>query len=243
MAETVSADSRAVMIEQVVSPELQNGLYVEVGFGADPYPVKTSRVFTESSRYVGMDGGVSEYYVPDHYGWGAENGPYRAGVWKAASKKFGPSDNAPHALLVRADAQHMPLPDAAKVALPVREIYLSDVLITPGVHHHSQLRIFKECARVIDPNGYLIIRESDMNLYTRGRQLALVAALAQAGFNRRVWVNDDPDIPRHQLSALAKQFGQSDPYDTYIIAQLGEDVSPPARWGRLGGWLHSLLDS
>jgi hypothetical protein len=76
--------------------------------------------------------------------------------------------------------------------------------------------------RRLEPSGYLVIRESDMNLHSRGCQLALLAALSEAGFNRRIWANDDPDIPRAQLMALAKQFGQSDPYDTYVIAQLGQ---------------------
>jgi hypothetical protein len=46
----LQADTRAAMIEQAVNPELQDGLYVEIGFGADPYAVKTSRVSTEESR-------------------------------------------------------------------------------------------------------------------------------------------------------------------------------------------------
>jgi hypothetical protein len=243
-AETVSADSRATMVEQVVSPELQGGLYVEIGFGAAPYAVKTSRVFTEASRYVGMDGGVSDYYVSENFGWGAANGPYSERTWRRAMQKFSQSDNASHSLLVRGDAQHMPLPDASDAQWPVREIYLGDVLITPGVHHQSQLRIFKECARVIDPDGYLIIRESDMhlmNFHSNRRQLELLAALTEAGFNRRIWINDDPSVPRAQLLALAKQFGQSDPYDTYVIAQLGEAESQQKPSGRVLARLSSLL--
>lgn len=244
--ETVSADTRAAMLKQVVNPELRDGLYVEIGFGVDPYAVKSSRVFMEASRYVGMDGGVSDYYSSDNFGWGAINGPYTEGVWRAATQKLSQSDNAPHSLLVRADAQHMPLSDALDTQWPVREIYLGDVLITPGVHHQSQQRIFKECARVIDPDGYLVIRESEMNTmnyYSNGRGLALLAALNEAGFNRRIWINDDPSIPRDQLLALAKQFGQSDPYDTYVITQLRDVEAQQKSTGRLRGWLRVLLDS
>src|SRR5215831_644008 len=150
LQQTVTPELRAAMIEQVINPELQDGVYVEVGFGADPYMVKTPRVFTETSCYIGMDGGASDYYSSEHFGWGEANRPYTESVWSRATQSSTKSDNAPHSLLIRADAQRMPLPEAADAGRPVREIYLGDVLITPGVHHQSQLRIFQECARVID---------------------------------------------------------------------------------------------
>ncbi len=82
-----------------------------------------------------------------------------------------------------------------------------------------------------------------MNLHLRECQLALIAALDKAGFNRRIWVNSDPSVPKDQLLALAKQFGQNDPYDTYIIAQLGRAKSQRNPLERVRGWLSDLTNS
>src|SRR5947207_11552904 len=74
------------------------------------------------------------------------------------------------------DAQSLPFPDRDRPllpeemrarALPVRETFMRNVLLTPGVQARSIEKILREQARVLAEDGLVVIRETNFDMYRR----------------------------------------------------------------------------
>jgi hypothetical protein len=52
-------------------------------------------------------------------------------------------------------------------ALPVRETFMRNVLLAPGVRPRSVEKIFREQARVLAEDGLMVVRETNFDMYHR----------------------------------------------------------------------------
>lgn len=231
--ETVDSITATAMVERVWGP-LQSGIYIEVGPGYRPYAFHGARRFDQEQMYVAYEGGASRYRqfsdtIPN-LGWiDPRRSSFREDVGKLQQLfAVGP----PNVQLRLVDAQHMDLPNASPDQAPaerVREVYMNSVMIANGMHPDSIERIMQECARVLDKDGQLIIRDehpADFHV-VRTRFLELFDALDRAGFKRRTVVMIYQGS--QTMEALAKQF--DNPNDSrlhpwtgsYVICEKGEE--------------------
>jgi len=241
---SVDEATKEVMLSQVLSPEPPEGFYVEVGAASHPYAIGTSR---ENIDYVAIDGGKSEHNF-GYEGWGEYGiGPLRNMIKKMANS-LPAKANTQSAQFMWGDAQNLPFPDRDRHTLPeerrdralsVRETFMRDVLLIPGVHPRSVEKIFREQARVLADDGLLILRETNFDMYhsrigkgLHPDYLSLLANLELTGFRRRVALFDtDPAF--HEL---IRQYpgGEDDnahPTGYYLICQQGETgVITPETW-------------
>jgi SAM-dependent methyltransferase len=241
---SVDEAAKEGMVAQVLLPEPPEGFYLEVGAAARPYAIGTSR---RDIDYVAIDGGKSEYHF-DFEGWGEyDTGPHRNLIKKKAASL--PAEaNTRSAVFMWGDAQRLPFPDKDRTtlpeevrnrALPVRETFMRDVLLIPGIHTRSVEKIFREQARVLTEDGMLILRETNFDMYHRHfgeglhpNYLSLLANLELTGFRRRVRLFDtDPTF--HEL--IRQYPGGEDneryPSGYYLLCQQGEaGVITPKTW-------------
>lgn len=253
--DTVSPEGQSVMLEDLVDPSLTAGLYLEIGFGFAPYAATTTRAFTKDARYVGIDGGTSEYYYNSGPSWLERGSLQRPIFWETAVNALRSSPNAPYAQLIAGDGQRLPFPDASKNdLLPVREVYMADTILAPGMHHRSAQRIFNESARVLDPRGFLVIKEDILEVYRlEAKLIELSQMLKEAGFGRRTLITYAPEIPKEDFVSLRYQFAPPGynatrqqkiqnihPTDAYLVCQLGEGEKETSRRS-FGAKLRELL--
>lgn len=238
-AETVDIDDRKAMLEKVLTAEPAPGVYLEIGPSLHPYFPGSSRAFSEAVQYVGLDGGKSRYYGNDGpfpldiRGWTERGGQYADMFMGKAAEDIAANDKAEFASLVWGDAQQLPFPDQDQNAnFPIRETFMRDVLMVPGVHEESMARIFEEQARVLASDGQLIIRETDFHQYrdlSSTSFLAMLASLENAGFRKRALIfNTTP-----QFDDLNAQFPPEEGVRVigyYLICEQGEvSVAPEPR--------------
>lgn len=243
VAETVDARGRDAMVSQILTDTPEPGVYLEVGPSAEPYFVNSNRPFGRGVSYLGIDGGKSQY-IPNRFGessgW-TEFGLKRAeSLMRTAITKISAQPNAAAAFMVWGDAQALPLPDREQQTHPIRETFMRDVFLLPGVHPTSMEQVFREQARVLAKDGLLVIRETEYvgfdpgDRVARARFLALLASLEGAGFTQRALVHAHEDI----AVDLRARFpgGQDDTPNSgihdgyYLICGLGERTS---RWQRV----------
>jgi len=240
---TVTPEARSEMFEQVLAPDPNPGVYLEVGHGASPYIAGSSRRFGGEVRYLGIDGGISEYFWPTGL---LETGHHISDLERRQAEISVANLGTDVARLMVGDAQSLDFPDAAHqpARQKIREIFMRDVLIDTRMHPRSVERIINEQARVLDPSGVLVIRETSLMGYHNhfgaegalgARFLTLQASLKNAGFMRRTVVfNTDEDVfPR-----LRAQYpGGEDDRQTrdrmtdgyYVLAQRGTEGLIPSR--------------
>jgi len=242
-AETVDAIDREVMLEKALTTDPAPGVYLEIGPSHSPYFPDSSRVFSEAVQYVGLDGGKSRYYGNDGpfpldiRGWTERGGRYAHMFMDKAARDIAADDKAEFASLIWGDAQQLPFPDRDKnVNFPIRETFMRDVLMAPGVHVQSMERIFKEQARVLTTDGQLIVRETSFHQYhdlssaegnLSPRFLAMLASLENAGFRKRILAFDTTP----QFDRLNAQFPPEEGamiIGYYLICEQGEaSISEP----------------
>lgn len=249
---TADEAMRAEMLNQVLDPNPPDGFYVEIGPAVSPYALTTSR---RNINYVAIDGGKSEYPAGGNTrGWGEYDWHFTKYIDDVVATL--PQDAVTKsAQFIWGDAQALTFLDADRTklredkrsrSLPIRETFMRDVLLTPGVHPRSVEKIFAEQARVLATNGLLIIRETNYrhyhHLFGEGRSpsfLSLLANLELTGFKHRLTVFcDDPIFPQ-----LIRQYpgGEDVPGSFnagyYIISQQGPDKE--GFWKRIGRRLGS----
>lgn len=230
---SIDESTKNEILTQVLTNDPEAGLYLEIGPAFSPYCIGSNRNFSEVVRYIGIDGGKSEYRGSlghELRGWAQYD---RAGanqqMSNAAQELLEHEQHYAH--LLWADAQQLPFPDSQQdTTYPIREVFMRDVLLESGIHQRSIERILQEQARVLASDGTLIIRETSFHYYHRtfGKGLApeflaLLASLEDAGFKRRTLIVDtDP-----AFEMLLKQFPGGDddevyPHGYYLICQQGE---------------------
>lgn len=244
-AETVDIGDREAMLEKTLTTHPAPGIYLEIGPSLHPYFPGSSRAFSEAVQYVGLDGGKSRYYgndgpLPlDIRGWTERGGQYADMFMGKAAKDIAANDKAEFASLVWGDAQQLPFPDRDQNAnFPIRETFMRDVLMAPGVHVQSMERMFNEQARVLASGGQLIIRETSFHQYhdlssaegdLSPRFLAMLASLENAGFRKRALIFDTTP----QFDDLNAQFPPEKEVMVigyYLICEQGEaSVAPESR--------------
>jgi len=233
--QTVDAAGHAALLGQVLEPDLPDGIYLGVGTASDPYFRKSSRAFTAGARYVGLDGGKSEYMPrtwPDSYiptGWAEYNGKNAQLFMDAALSSINEQPNGAYGDLIWADAQVLPLPNGS-----IRETFMRDVLLIAGVHPDSVELLASEQARVLPENGVMIIRETNPGSL-RGEAMGvprsdlrkLLAILDRNGFGKRTLVETfDPEVS--QLARIFPHRGKEDVFSGYyLICQQGQAQQMP----------------
>jgi hypothetical protein len=206
---------RASLVEAVTGP-LRAGTYLEIGFGYDPYytHVRTPRVFSEQSPYLGVDGRGSDGYLNG-------GGPMAINAQRHARDLI-QQGLPPHVSLIIGDGRSLDLPDRS-----VQEIFMGDVIVSAGMRVEAMYTLFREARRVLDPEtGTLVIREGDVidpgidsadpsQMY-RERFAELGLALDLAGFKQRILLDE---MNGEDAEAIATQFGEDLLGKQYIIAQ------------------------
>jgi SAM-dependent methyltransferase len=231
---TVDEAAKKTILAQVLTPELPDGFYLEVGPATSPYFTESPRDFTRL-HYVGIDGGKSEYRGHGYDLWLLNK------ELKAAGKRIPVLPSTPHATFLWGDAQALPFPNADNnPGLHLRETFMRDVLLEPGIHARSVERIFQEQARVLATDGSLIIRETTYDHYHHPFKqnglspsfLSLLANLERTGFTKRIVLHgDDPAFPE-----LIQRFpGANDsgifPIGYYIIVSGAKKRKVPSQKG------------
>jgi SAM-dependent methyltransferase len=240
---TVDEATKEAMLMQLLNPKPPNGAYLEVGAASRPYAIGTSR---QNIDYIAIDGGKSEHHF-GYNGWGEYGQPLTKAIRNMAASL--PAEaNTRSATFMWGDAQNMPFPDrdrhtlpeeARDRALPIRETFMRDVLLIPGVHPRSVEKIFREQARVLTEDGLLILRETNFDMYhsrfgegLHPNYLSLLANLELTGFRRRI-VLFDTDPAFHELIRQYPGGEDNETYPTgyYLICQQGETgVITPETW-------------
>jgi hypothetical protein len=234
--EAITDEDRESLVKSVTG-ESREGTYVEVGFGVRPYVLTTDREFTESSRYVGVEGGESEYSRQRNGDAMQQQALYSTNESLASSVH----ERSPYAQIMFGDGNKLPLPDGS-----AQEIFMGNVVLSPGMTPEGMLRMFKEAKRVLNPQtGTLVICESDAladihnpQSFGREAQAKLGIALEHAGFKKRTLIGEDDEA----CEAIVDTYGRGGGRDTqFAIAQpverSSETMQPPAkakekRWSR-----------
>lgn len=232
---SVDEATKEAMLTQLLDHELPEGVYLEVGAAARPYAIGTSR---QNIDYVALDGGKSEHDY-DFEGWGEYGtGPLRNAIKKKAASLSAEASTR-SAIFMWGDAQSLPFPDrdrptlpeeARDSTLPVRETFMRDVLLIPGVHSRSVEKIFREQARVLAKDGLLILRETNFDMYhsrvgkgLHPNYLSLLANLELTGFRRRAVLFDtDPAFDELIRQYPGGNDNDSYPIGYYLLCQQGE---------------------
>lgn len=220
---------------EFTAQSLQPGVHLEIGFGFNPHV--ENRVFSQESPYVGIDGGLSDHTIDRLIGRRAGwlNYENRRDNFKAAvlgnivKLEDEGRDDVDFIKFLAADAKRMPFADTS-----VREIYMRDVLLAPGVTQEDTYRIMADAYRVLQDEGLLVIADSEHVAASPNRHvgldpfqtgdgvnfLALGAAIEAAGF---------------QVQGLdAAQ-------NTVFARKLPENTTPETSENKLGRRLTELL--
>jgi hypothetical protein len=137
------------------------------------------------------------------------------------------------------DGNKLPLPDGS-----VQEIFMGNVVLSPGMTPEGMLKLFREAKRVLDPKtGTLVIGEDDVladidNPQSFGRKALgeLGISLEKAGFGKRTLIGEDDEAADAVRHAVGRR-------SLYAIAQpverSAEQQQPPPkarekRWTRFG---------
>ena len=195
---TVNSVERDGILGTILGPVDQANLYLEIGQANSPYIANSSR--GTDVRYLGIDGGRSRYHNPDNNGWCEEGSEWAPRFTQWAQESI---QEHPNAYIVTGDAQALSLKDYDEKAdrPAVRETFMRDVLLLPGVHDESIEKIFTEQTRVLCKDGLVIIRETEESELLDGYSISsravpylrLLACMQLTGFVRRLLVRkNDP---------------------------------------------------
>ena len=234
---------RAELVGMVTGP-LRPGAYVEVGFGFRPLAGRSTRQFTAESPYIGVEGGRSDYEgvgTNSAMGFG-RHGMYRGEIARIAQRLH---ESQPHAHLLVADGNHLPLADAS-----AQEVFAGNVVLAPGMTDEGIVEFVTDSRRVLRPGALLVIGEStegpgggdisrtDTASNVRKSYGALGIVLDELGFTDRILVSSDTEEGRKISETLG--WIEGDEQANYVIARRSEDPSE-RQPGRLRRFARKLI--